>query len=62
MPLTIEYLEQQKLKMFATQDSTEEAIEYAEAYLPDVPRSALVTVLCIYHNTLLNELQKQLTQ
>lgn len=54
------YLEQQKLKVFATRNSCEEAMKYALDLLNDSSTSAVTTALLCYHNTLLNDIQKEL--
>lgn len=59
-PTLHEQLDRQKLKIFAARDSLPEALEFVQSAAGDTPRAVWMTAIYVYHNTLLNELQKTL--
>lgn len=58
----LQELESQKQNLFTTKDSLPEAIEQINQMFPREERHVVTTALFIYHNTLLNELQKRLKE
>lgn len=46
------------LSLFPTMDSLEAVVNLATAQLPISHRNQVITLLSVYHNTLLNQLKK----
>lgn len=56
-PINPGALRAQSLSLFPAMDSLDEALAFAESRLPVMNKNELVSVLCIYHNTLLKTLR-----
>lgn len=54
------FLEHRKMKVFATQQSTEEALKYAIDLLNEAAPARVTAAIMVYHNSLLNALQNEL--
>lgn len=50
-------LEATKLNLFGERDSLDEATQFALSYLTDSPSHAVITVMNVYRNTLINHVQ-----
>ena len=50
------------MSLFPTMGSLQEAIELAESKMPITSRNELFSLLMIYHNSLLQELKKTVSQ
>ena len=49
------------MSLFPTMGSLQDVVELAESKLPITSRNELISLLMIYHNTLLQELKKTVT-
>lgn len=58
----IEQLEKQKMKIFGTFDSTEQALKEAHDLLADCPKGQVTAAILQYHNTLIDQIQGQIKQ
>lgn len=56
-PINPGALRAQPLSLFPAFDSLEEALAFAESRLPVMNKNELVSVLCIWHNTLLKAMR-----
>lgn len=58
----VEYLENQKVNVFVTHNSTEEALKAAIDLLGEAPKAAVTTAIMAYHNTLIQEIQNTISR